>query len=438
SADELALNLVAQVHARGMRIIFDGVFNHMGSSSFAFQDLLQRQQDSPYADWFIVKSWRNEATGTPFDYDGWFGVESLPAFREASTGIVQGPRDYIFAAVERWMNPKGQGCAHGIDGWRLDVAWDVGHPFWKRFRTHVKTINPQAYLTAEIVAPPEQVTPYLQGDEFDGEMNYNFAFAAAEFLFDPGPNRITATQFDQRLRELHTRYPAGVAYVVQNLFGSHDSNRIGSHIRNRGRGNFRDWGNYFGASQAANHPDYDTRKPTEHDLRLQRLFAVLQMTSVGAPMIYYGDEVGLWGANDPDCRKPKIWPDIVYEPERTNPDGTPHAPDEVAINRDLLEYYRALIHLRNTHPALRTGSFTTLLTDDARRLFAYERRLGEERIVVVLNAGDMEARVSLPGFESLCLMDLQDSTVSVAGEPVVSAANTGRILTLCSAPAKGR
>jgi cyclomaltodextrinase len=430
TADELVLELIAKMHARGMRIIFDGVFNHMGSRSFAFQDVIRNQQASPYADWFIVKSWKDEAAGTEFDYDGWFGVKSLPAFREDSTGIVEGPREYIFAPVERWMNPKGRGTEHGIDGWRLDVAWDVGHPFWKRFRTHVKTINPQAYLTAEIVAPVEQVKPYLQGDEFDGEMNYNFAFAAAEFLFDPGPHRITATEFDSKLKELQTQYPAGVAYVSQNLFGSHDSNRLGSHIRNRGYGNFRDWGHYFGASQAANNPAYDVSKPTPEDLRLQRLFAVLQMTSVGAPMLYYGDEVGMWGANDPDCRKPMLWPDITYDPETTKPDGSTRPADTVEINHELLEHYRALIHIRNSHPALQTGTFTTLLTDDERRVYAFERRLGDERIVVILNAGDTEARVTLPGFGNTRLVDLLGTGRQVVPTTVPVESQSGRILTL--------
>jgi cyclomaltodextrinase len=221
-----------------------------------------------------------------------------------------------------------------------------------------------------------------------------------------------------------------VAYVSQNLFGSHDSNRLGSHIRNRGYGNFRDWGHYFGASQAANNPAYDVSKPTPEDLRLQRLFAVLQMTSVGAPMLYYGDEVGMWGANDPDCRKPMLWPDITYDPETTKPDGSTRPADTVEINHELLEHYRALIRIRNTHPALRTGTFTTLLTDDERRVYAFERRLGDERIVVILNAGDTEARVTLPGFENTCLVDLLDPSQRVVPATVPVEGQSGRILTL--------
>ncbi len=97
----------------------------------------------------------------------------------------------MFAATQRWMNPKGQGIEHGIDGWRLDVAFCVAHGFWKDWRKHVKSINPDAYLTAELVLPMEQVQPFLQGDEFDGEMNYNFAFTSAEFFFHPEDDAIS-------------------------------------------------------------------------------------------------------------------------------------------------------------------------------------------------------------------------------------------------------
>jgi len=114
-ADELALKLIKQVHERGMRIIFDGVFNHMGINSFAFQDLLKNQQDSPYKNWFNIKAWADPAQGIKFDYEGWFGVKSLPEFKEDENGIVTGPRDYIFSATERWLNPKNMGSEYGID-----------------------------------------------------------------------------------------------------------------------------------------------------------------------------------------------------------------------------------------------------------------------------------------------------------------------------------
>lgn len=432
SADELALELIEEAHKRDMRIIFDGVFNHMGIKSFAFQDVVKNQQDSPYKDWFTITSWRDEEKGTEFEYVGWFGVESLPELREDEHGIVEGPKEYIFNATNRWMNPKGKGIEHGIDGWRLDVAYEVAHPFWKDWRKHVRSINPEAYLTAEIVDEPENVKPYLQGDEFDGEMNYNFAFTSAEFFFNPEPTSITASEYDQKLRELREIYPEGVAYVSQNLFGSHDSNRIGSHIvnRNNGIGNFRDWGNYFGASKGEN-PNYSTRKPQEDDIELQKLFVIMQMTYVGAPMIYYGDEVGMWGGNDPDSRKPMIWEDINYDDEVYNADGSTHAPDKVEVNTDLYNHYKKLISIRNENKALQVGSYKTVFTNDENGIFVFERVHEGESIFVVINNSETEQIVNIPELENGCFTDLLDGNTFDSGKEKMVPGKWGLILKQC-------
>lgn len=395
-ADELALKLIKLAHEKGIKLIFDGVFNHMGINSFAFQDLKKNQANSAYKDWFTVHSFEDESTGSQFDYEGWFGVKSLPEFKEDSNGLMKGPKDYIFAATERWMNPKGQGYEYGIDGWRLDVAFCVAHNFWKDWRKHVRQLNPNAYLTAEIVDTPEKVKPYLQGDEFDGEMNYNFAFSAAEFFFNPEGMNISSSEFDKKLSELRHLYPAGVEYVVQNLFGSHDSNRIASHIVNRGIGNFRDWGEYFSKSQVSNSPHYQVRKPTSQEIELQKLFIVLQMTYVGAPMLYYGDEVGMWGANDPDSRKPMIWADIEYQDEVSNPDGSFRPADTVKVNQQLKDYYQKLIAIRNNNIELQLGDYQTLLTEDEKAIFAYSRQYQHETTWVVFNNSAEKRQIELP------------------------------------------
>jgi glycosidase len=385
SADKLGLRLIREAHARGIRVIFDGVFNHMGNRSWPFRDVEKNQQSSPYADWFTVKSWRDEAAGTAFDYEGWFGHKTLPEFREDENGIVSGPRDYIFAATRRWMDPDGDGDpSDGIDGWRLDVAFCVAHPFWKAWRKVVKETNPEAYLTAEVIEPVEALKPYLQGDEFDAVMNYNFAFAASDY-FIAEKTRIKTTEFDRRLRELREAFPAGVAEVQQNLFGSHDTDRIGSHIVNRDRERFGNWGPYFVFSKVEN-GRYNPRKPTEEELQSQRLFAILQMTYVGAPMIYYGDEVGMWGANDPDCRKPMLWEDIDHANEVVLPDGSRRAvADKVAPDKRLFDHYRRLIALRRELEPLRSGTFETLVADDEREIFAFRRKSGTGEVLVVLN-----------------------------------------------------
>ena len=428
SAYELALKLIDEAHNKGIKIIFDGVFNHLGYNSFAFQDVLKNQEKSPYKDWFIIKSWDNPKTGSKFDYEGWFGVKSLPELKEDSTGIVAGPKKYIFDATKRWMNPKGKGIAHGIDGWRLDVAFCVGHPFWKKWRQHVRAINPEAYMTAEIVDTPDKVKPYMQGDEFDGEMNYNFAFASAEFFFNPDSTRTSVTEYNKNLKELRELYPQGVAYVSQNLFGSHDANRIGSHIVNRGIGNFRNWGDYFNISNALNNPEYSTRKPQEEDIELQKLFVIMQMTYVGAPMIYYGDEVGMWGGNDPDCRKPMIWNDISFEDEIYNANGTIHEPDKVEINQDLFKHYKKLIHIRNENKPLQLGSYKTLLTDDDKGILVFERIFKEQRVIVVINNSNKNQTINTPNLEKNQFIDLITSKKYTTNKNILVYKKSGLIL----------
>lgn len=416
-ADELLLKLIKECHKREIKVILDGVFNHMGVTSFAFQDLLKNQEKSPYKDWFIVKSFNDSVKGTVFDYEGWFGVKSLPEFKEDANGIVKGPRDYIFAATQRWMNPKGEGIENGVDGWRLDVAFCVGHKFWKDWRNHVKSINPEAYLTAEIVQPPQEVLPYLSGDEFDGEMSYNFAFACAEFFFDPKGKNISPTEFDQKLRELREIYPGGIPYVVQNLFGSHDSNRLGSYILNRGIGKYRNWGEYFNLSQASSNKNYNTSKPGKEEIRLQKLFILFQMTNVGAPMVYYGDEVGMWGANDPDCRKPMIWDDIQYEDS------------DVSINSDLFDFYKKAISIRRNNVSLNIGDFQTLITNDSENLYAFMRSSAKQKIVVVINNSDSDKVIQLPikgKFKQIPLFD----NIIIKENMITIGAKEGAILEL--------
>ncbi|MFN3528800.1 MAG: glycoside hydrolase family 13 protein [Bacteroidia bacterium] len=397
AADRLALQLIEACHSRGMRIIFDGVFNHLGVGSPAFQDVIQNQRASPYADWFEIESWDDVQAGTQFSYKGWFGVASLPEIREDSMGIVAGPRAYIYACTRRWMDPDGNGnIAKGIDGWRLDVAFCVAHAFWKDWRILVKSINPAAYLTAEVIDDIDKVKPYLQGDEFDAIMNYNFAFIAADYFVND-KKRIKTTDFDKQLRDLRQAYAPEVAYVQQNLFGSHDANRLASHIVNRDFARYADWGEYFGKSKADN-PHYNTRKPTEAEYDIQKLFAVFQFTYVGAPMVYYGDEVGMWGANDPDCRKPMVWKELAYEAERYKADGSRYEqPQLVLVHTDMLAHYQHLSRLRASNPALSTGDFESLLAHNHKQLYAFRRTdpLTGKSLVVILNNSDKTRKFKL-------------------------------------------
>lgn len=395
SADKLFLELVKRVHQRKMHIIIDGVFNHMGINSWAFKDVLKNQKNSKYKDWFTVKSWDDPDKGTKFEYEGWFGVKELPELREDENGIVSGPKKYIFDITKRWMDPNGDGNPNdGIDGWRLDVAFCVKHQFWKDWRTQVKSINPEAYLTAEVIDPIDILKPYLEGDEFDAVMNYNFAFACADY-FIADKTRVQTSEFDKMLKELRNAFPSGVEYVQQNLFDSHDTNRFLSHIVNKDLGRFRDWGKYFGLSKGDN-PNYDTRKPTANEIQIARLMILFQMTYVGAPMIYYGDEVGMWGANDPDCRKPMIWDDMKFEDEKYMPGQSLKAKsDNVSANTNLLEHYKKLIRIRKENLALQLGDFEALLVDDKKELYAFSRTYKDEKIIVVLNNSGKEQKAEI-------------------------------------------
>lgn len=385
AADRLFLQLIQAVHQRGMRLIIDGVFNHMGLNSWAFQDLVQHGQTSALRDWFKMVDWQRPTRFAPFTYSGWFGVDELPELNQDAHGLVAGPKAYIWACTRRWMDPDGDGNpGDGIDGWRLDVAFCIRHGFWKDWRRHVKAINPEAYLTAEIILS-DATEPYLQGDEFDAVMNYLWAFTCAEFFVEE-PRRLSVTAFERQLRQLREAYPAGVAYGLQNLLGSHDTGRIASHFVNRRALHYRDWELYCAQSRVENNPAFDTRPPTAEERSRHKLLALFQMCDVGAPMVYYGDEVGMWGANDPCCRQPMVWPELSYAPQATLPDGAPRAePAAVAFDHDLHAYYRRLIWLRRRSPALQRGTFNPLALDDAAACLVFERCLGDERVVVAVN-----------------------------------------------------
>ncbi len=393
SADKLALRLIDEVHRRGMKVIFDGVFNHVGINHWAFQDVLKNQQHSIYRDWFKVQSWNDPKTGQGFKYTGWWSVKELPELKQDENGIVSGPRDYIWAITKRWMDPNGDGDpSDGIDGWRLDVAVCVQHNFWKQWRGLVKNINPEAYLTGEVFVDEfDDLKLYLQGDEFDAVMNYDFTYACTEFFADER-KRISASAFDRRLQELREAFPLEVAYVMQNLLDSHDSDRFASRIVNRDKMPMRKVLDYYEWSKAKS-PDYDTRQPTAAERRMQKLAILFQMTYLGAPMIYYGDEAGMWGANDPCCRQPMAWKDLKKDKKLNEIKG--REKEKVGFDPEMLEYYRRLIHIRHSHPALQLGDYKTLVANDKREVLAFSRTYQEQQVIVIINNNRRDQRIKL-------------------------------------------
>lgn len=394
-ADKLFLKLIKEVHKNGMRIIIDGVFNHMGINSWAFKDVVKNQKNSLYKDWFKIKSWDDDKLKTKFEYDGWYGVRELPELMQDENGIVNGPKKYIFDITQRWMDPNNDGSFQdGIDGWRLDVAFMIKHQFWKDWRKHVKSINNEAYITAEIINSVEANKEYLKGDEFDAVMNYNFAFACSEFFID-NKSGINASKFDEKLKTLREAYPKEVSFVMQNLFDSHDTARLLSQIVNKDIHKFRDWGNYFEISKGSN-PKFDTRAPNNYDLQKMKLMAIMQMTYIGAPMIYYGDEVGMWGSNDPCCRKPMLWDDYKYKSESLNPDQTERENEcEVKVNMDLFNHYKKLISIRKSNIELNLGEFNAIQIDDSKNIFVFERIYENEKTIVLLNNSNEEQVIDI-------------------------------------------
>ncbi len=396
AADMLLRALIAEVHRRGMRVILDGVFNHVGVRHWAFRDVVARQRASRFAEWFKVRSWHDAGAGTSFAYEGWFGHASLPEWSQDDHGLVDGPRRHVFDVTRRWMDPDGDGDpSDGVDGWRLDVAFCVRHPFWKAWRRLVRSINPEAYLVAEVIDGIEPLRPYLAGDEFDAVMNYPFAGACADWALEAS---IDAAAMHARLSTLHDAFGWEVALAQQNLFGSHDTARLASHAVNRGGVPYADWHGYAEFSRAATR-GYATRGPNAHERALQRVVAAVQLTSVGAPMIYYGDEAGMWGANDPCCRKPMVWPGAAHADEATEPDGSRRAsPDAVRFDQETFAWYRALIGLRSAHACLRRGTLRPIASSAG--VLAFERSFEGRSLIVAIHRGDGRERVCLPPLPS--------------------------------------
>ncbi|MDR0992963.1 MAG: glycoside hydrolase family 13 protein [Verrucomicrobiota bacterium] len=383
AADRFFLELVADVHARGMRLIIDGVFNHSGTRCFAFEDIRKNGPASRYRDWYITTNWDDGI----LDYDAWDGPNgSLPNFGRTDDTLNPGIKQYLFDITRRWMDPSGKGRPQeGIDGWRLDVAYCLPHTFWREWHAHVRAINPDAYTTAEVFGETEQ---WVRPDEFAGVMNYEWLFHTLSFL-TPHPDAIGAAEFRRRMNRLYARHAPGSLLLLQNLLDSHDTGRILTMLESACPP-FADWNTYFTWAKADDNPAVKTQAPSAEAKRRLMLAAVWQFTGPGAPMIYYGTEVGLWGANDPDDRQPMLWPDLPADPETLGPRGrldvqTPRAPDPA-----LFRWYQTLIRLRKQLLPLRRGAFQWLASANEDTL-VYERRFADERLIGVLNKGERAA-----------------------------------------------
>jgi glycosidase len=410
AADKLFLKLVDEIHKRKMRLIIDGVFNHTGRDFFAFANLRENQAESPYKDWYIVQYFDDTATPhNDFRYKSWWGFETLPEFADSSDqqDLHPGPKQYIFDITRRWMDPNGDGDpSDGVDGWRLDVANEVPNGFWSDWNTLVRELNPQAYTVGEFWDNARQ---HLIEGHFSGTMNYHgFAYLVKGYLID---GTLTPHDFGQELVARLAEYPRAMQFAMQNLVDSHDTERVGSMIVNAVDKPYLqphkfDYDVSERASPRYAH-DYDVRKPDERELRIQQLVALMQMTFVGPPMVYYGDEVGMWGPDDPCNRRPMVWDDLEFEAQATDPLNRQREPDDVVVDANLHDFYHRIIILRREHPALVRGTFKPLVSDDDAKFFAFERVRDGERMLVAFNRGDATFAWELPSKngERLTLVD---------------------------------
>ncbi len=371
SADLLFRDVLKEAKALGFRVVLDGVWNHVGEAHPAFRDVRERGAASPYKDWFQVSSY------DPFEYEGWAGFGELPVFKKNAQGVFfdETAKRHIFEVTRRWMDPDGDGDpADGIDGWRLDVPMELGMPFWFEWCEFVRSINPEAYISGEVW---DRAESWLDGRSFDAVMNYPFAEVAMDWI-GHRELKISAAEAERRLAELRLAYPAEATGVLQNLLASHDTDRFVSMLLNPDR-------LYDRENREQDNTGYDASKPGPELYARLRLAALLQMTYVGAPMIYYGDEVGMWGSDDPNNRKPMWWSD-----------GLENGEDGAAIDDAHLAFYREAVALRHAHPALRTGSIRTVLVDDAQDVWIFLREDDAEQVLVALCAGDEPASVAWP------------------------------------------
>lgn len=374
--------LVAAAHAKNVRVVLDGVFNHASRGFFQFNDILENGPQSPWLSWFRIEGWPL----SPYDgrhnpnYVSWAHNRALPKFNTDNPQV----REFLMQVGEFWIRE------FDIDGWRLDVPAEISTPgFWEEFRERTRALKSDLYTVGEIW---HQAPEWLQGDRFDATMNYVFAAAIIAFAggervsrtlvdnraYDPYPG-IDATEFNTRIHSLLKLYDPETTQVQLNLLDSHDTPRLLSVVRG--------------------------------DKATLRLATLFQMTYPGAPCIYYGDEIALRGTKrydrphrDRDARWPFPW----------------H--DERAWDHGMLEYFREAVALRHRYPVLRRGQITTVHADAQQ--YAFVRHDPDSQLLVVLNAADESAALQLPleqFFENGTQM------ASIFGPPCQATVNDGRL-----------
>jgi cyclomaltodextrinase len=338
--------LLDHAHATGIKVVLDGVFNHASRGFWQFHHILENGGNSPYIDWFIVHDWPlrpyRETAEVALNYEAWLGMPALPKLNTNNPGV----RDFVMSVARYWLE-------FGIDGWRLDVPFEIDDDsFWQEFRQVVKGTNPDAYIVGEVWRPAQR---WLQGDQFDAVMNYIFARLAMGFFGAETINSdivldgdrhlpLNAEQVRRGIDEMLGLYDWQIDLAQLNMLDSHDTPRTLWHMGG--------------------------------DMSALKLCTLLQMTMPGAPNIYYGSEIGMNGGPDPGCRGAFPWE------------------DESQWDTELLDYFRRAIRLRHEHPALRTGSFTSLYGQND--VYAFLREQNGQQLIAAFNANRQPVAVNLP------------------------------------------
>ena len=356
-------NFVRECHKRGIKIILDTAFNHTGETFWAFQDAKKKGPESKYYHWYEWKKWPLPdpipADFKPSDYyECWWGFGDMPDLdydlsrpNPAENGVKDISQaepnwdvvNYVLGVADFWVGEMD------VDGFRLDVPNEVPFWFWKLFRERVKSLKPDAYLVGELWS---NAVEWVNNEYFDAVMNYAYFKDPVMRFFNM--RKCNAKTFDRDLKPGLLSYPTQATQVMMNLIDSHDTFR---YLESAGG-----------------------------DVDRLKMAAFFEMTYVGAPHIWYGDEVGMMGGHDPDCRRPFNW---KYTED----------PQKVALR----DYYKKLIKIRKENPALMLGSFQTLYAKGM--MYAFLRNYQNENIIVVINNENTKKKIIIP-------VDLPDRTVT--------------------------
>jgi glycosidase len=378
-----------------MRVVLNVAFDRVGVGFWAFRDVRVRGRASRYADWFGIARFDDPKTAADdMDYATYMGTREMPSVRRQGDTLAPGPHAYVLSVLSRWSDPNGDGDpADGVDGWRFLDAERLPMGFLREARKHVLARSPDAALLGEIFWEDREneilrhPLPWLRGDVLDAVTQHRWSAAVRAFFFDKTAS-IQASEFDGRVGVLRAEVPWETTLAQLLALDGPHTERIGSQGVNADRG-------YDRRSSPREDPTYDIRAPRVDEWRKARLVATLQFTSPGVPVIWYGSEAGLWGADEPDSHKPMLWKDFTFEDEATHPFGQKRPRDKVRFDEDMTRFYQLLGRLRQALPALRKGTSETLVVDDSRRVLAFERAFDGQRVICAFNASDRETTVDV-------------------------------------------